>query len=231
MAEQQNAAMQTPKEIKCVFNPVKENPAEAERFIRNIFKHKPNNVDLVAAELAPLYGFGPHSDQDPLARSRAQAVFTSPQITEPLREFLHCFVRDQWGLPLAGWAATLDLVNEHRNDERWTRNLHPLIPNGGNPEQYYARFIIRMLEELDNPFAKVHILQWLRDGIRAGKENDVCWILFHALMCFQLKRMELNKHHAPMKIVAAYYFHKFFNHVSKFISAKKGVGELSPDVY
>ncbi|KAI0457471.1 hypothetical protein F5B21DRAFT_521318 [Xylaria acuta] len=227
MAGQKDATTQTP-----TFSPVKENPAEAERFVRRIFKHKPNNVDLVAAELAPLYGFGPNSSQDPLARSRAQAVFTSPQITESLREFLHCFVGDQWGLPLAHWASTLDLVHEHKNDGHWTRNLHLLVLNRGAPEQHYARFIIRMLDELDNPFSKgTHMLQWLRDGVRAGRDDDASWVLFHALMCFQLKRMELNKSHAPKQVVAAYYFHKFFNHVSKFISARKGVGEVSADVY
>ncbi|KAI1752687.1 hypothetical protein F4782DRAFT_540057 [Xylaria castorea] len=225
MAEQQDAATQTPQEVKCVFSPVKENPAEAEEFVRGIFKHKPNDVDLVAAELAPLYGL---SSQDPLAQSRAQAVFTSPQITEPLQEFLQYFVKDLWGLPLPNWAGTIDLVHKHRNDERWTRTWHPLVSNVGTPEQYYARFIIRMLDELLDPFSRdTHMLQWLHNG----EPDDVCWVLFHALMCFQLKRMELNKQHAPKKVVAAYYFHKFFNDVSKFISARKGAGELNRDLF
>ncbi|KAI0547138.1 hypothetical protein F4679DRAFT_586873 [Xylaria curta] len=228
---QQNATTQTPN-INCVFSPDKSNPAAAEKLVRSIFKHEPNNVDIVAAELAPLCGLGPNSTYDPVARSRAQTVFTSPQIAGPLAEFLHYFVRDNLGLPLANWAGTLDLVHTHRNDESWTHYLHPLVPTVGTPEQYYARFIIRMLESLANPIGSgANLLLWLGDGIRAGKEDDVCWILFHALMCFQLKRIELNKFHASKKVLAAYYFHKFFDQLSKFVAAHKGAGELDPDLY
>ncbi|KAH8160205.1 hypothetical protein CIB48_g8045 [Xylaria polymorpha] len=228
MSKQTSATTQTAIKYVCVFNPVKDNPAEAEKFVRNIFKSKLDNIDLIATELTPLYGFGPDSNRDPLARSRAQAVFTSPQINEPLREFLQYFIRHQWGLATADWAATLALVHKHR---KYKFNLRPIVPDTGTPEEHYARFIIRMLEDLENPSGQgAHMLLWLGDGIRAGREDDVSWVLFYTLMFFQLKAMELNKSHAPKKVVAAYYFDKFFNQMSKLVSARKGAGETSPDV-
>ncbi|KAI0864969.1 hypothetical protein F4860DRAFT_510125 [Xylaria cubensis] len=231
MAQQTDAATQTPN-ISCVFSPDKSDPAAAEKFVRSIFKHEPNNADLVAAELAPLFGLGPNSSQDPVARWRAQTVFNSPQILVPLKEFIKYFVRDQFGLPLAKWAGTLNLVHELRNDKHWTHYLCPL-PDGGTPEQYYARFIILMLESLATPTGRkgANLLLWLGDGIRAGQEDDVSWILFHAIMCFQIKRMNLNKYHASKETIATYYFHKFFDQVSKFVSAHKGAGELDPALH
>ncbi|KAI1740436.1 hypothetical protein F4680DRAFT_448192 [Xylaria scruposa] len=223
MPQQKDAATQTPN-INCVFSPDKSDPAAAEKFVRSIFKLEPHDIELVATELTPLYGLG--SSQDIVARSRAQTVFTSPQIAEPLAEFIQYFVRDQWRLPLANWADTLNLVHRHKNDERWT---HPLSPIVGTPEQYYARFIIRMLHSLAFPTGRgTNLLIWLGDGIRANQEDDVCWILFHALMCFQLKRMELNKYHAPKRLIVAYYFDKFFDQVSRLVSARKGAVGLNP---
>ncbi|TRX94209.1 hypothetical protein FHL15_004977 [Xylaria flabelliformis] len=100
MAQQTDTVAQTPN-INCVFSPDKSDPTVAEKFVRSIFKHEPNNLDLVATELAPLFGLGPNSSHDPVARSRAQTVFNSLQLAEPLAEFIQYFVRDQFGLPLA----------------------------------------------------------------------------------------------------------------------------------
>ncbi|KAI0444919.1 hypothetical protein F4803DRAFT_548749 [Xylaria telfairii] len=226
MTEKTGTTTQTPMKYGCVFKPAKDNPTAAEKFVRDVFKSKPTNIDLIAAELAPLYGLGPNSSYDPLARSRAQAVFKSPQIINPLREFLQYFVRDQWGVATPNWETTLALVRKHRENKF---NLRPIVPVTGTPEQHYARFIIRMLETLENPSGEgSHMLLWLGDGIRAEREDDVSWILFYTLLCFHLQAMELNKSNAPKKVVAAYYFDKFFNQVSKFVSARKGAGDSSP---
>ncbi|KAI0468479.1 hypothetical protein F4859DRAFT_517033 [Xylaria cf. heliscus] len=231
MTERKDTPMPTPRKVSfgCVFFPVKDNPAEAKKFIRGIFKNQPDNVELIAAELAPLYGFGPESNKDPLARSRAEAVFTSPQVKEPVQEFLQSFVGDQWGLPLADWDATLELVHKHRSGAQWPA-LYLIVPEGASAEQHYARFIIRMLDELVNPLSTgQHMLLWLGDGVRAGKDDDVSWVLFHALMCFQIKSMELNKSHAPKKVLVAHYFQKFFKNFSKVIPTRGGLGDVATD--
>ncbi|KAI0533820.1 hypothetical protein GGR58DRAFT_516620 [Xylaria digitata] len=210
MSEQQNPTAQgTPeKAAKCVFRPVKDNPDEAEKFVRAIFKHKPHNVDLVAAELAPLYGFGPNSNHDVVARSRAQSLFVSPEITEPLRQFRVFFIRNQWGLPLPKFTPTLDLVHEYRHASSWAGFGYP-VPEEGSPEQHYARFIIRMLHNLELPIdGNPRMLQWLRDALVADEEDNVCWVLFHALFYLQLKAMDLNKSHAPFKDRMQHYVNR-----------------------
>ncbi|GAW11669.1 hypothetical protein ANO14919_010170 [Xylariales sp. No.14919] len=199
MSEPQKPGTETA--AKCVFSPVKDNPDEAEKFVRAILEHEPNNVDLVAAELAPLYGFGPNSNQDVLARSRAQSIFVSPEIQEPLKEFLALFVRNRWGLPLPKWDPTLALVREHRHSSEWN-GPKPPINEGGRPEEYYARFLIRVLHELEHPVATSPLLlKWLRDAVQAGgtKEENACWVLFHGLMYLQLKAMDLRESQAPLK--------------------------------
>ncbi|TGJ83262.1 hypothetical protein E0Z10_g5477 [Xylaria hypoxylon] len=233
MSEQQNPTTQGAP----VFSPVKDNPAAAAKFVLMIFKNKPHDVDLVAAELAPLYGFGPNSNRDVLARSKAQGVFVCPEILEPLKEFQAYFTHDKWGLPLPKWDATLALVHEHSNTGAWTGPGHPVL-EGGSPEQYYARFLILMLHELELPVrAKTHMIQWLRDAVRMGKEDNVCWVLFHALFYLQLKAMDLNKSRAPFKDRMQHYINRFSGPdsysdlLSKWIAVRRGLGEVSLGKY
>ncbi|KAI1150144.1 hypothetical protein F4825DRAFT_452767 [Nemania diffusa] len=219
-----------------VFKPVKDNPAEAAKFVRCIFKHKPDNVDLVAAELAPLFGFGPNSNQNVLARWLAQSVFTTPEITYPLKEFLSEYTGDKWGLPVADWTATMALVHEHRRDQYWTGPVHRPFPNDSIPEFHYARFLIFMLSQLEIPVGrKTQMMQWLRDAAADNREDDVCWVFFYALMYFQLKAMDLNKARAPFKDVAKYHVQKlvdknsFFSIIFKLMSSRRGYSEVSPE--
>ncbi|KAF2963631.1 hypothetical protein GQX73_g9941 [Xylaria multiplex] len=237
MSGEQNPTTQsTPeKAAKCVFRPVKDNPDEAEKFVRAIFKHKPHNVDLVAAELAPLYGFGPNSNHDVLARLRAQSLFVSPEITEPLWDFRVFFTRYRWGLPLPKFVPTLALVHEHRHESSWTGPEYP-IADGGRPEPHYARFIIRMLHSLELPIeGNSRMLQWLRNALIAKQEDDVCWVLFHALFYLQLKAMDFNKSNAPFKDRVQHYVNELAvpdcGLLSKWIAARRGFAEkgLSED--
>ncbi|KAJ8132462.1 hypothetical protein O1611_g1156 [Lasiodiplodia mahajangana] len=192
-----------------VFNPGIDNLDEAEKFVKLIFKHKPDNVDLVAAELAPLFGFGPNSNQDPLSRMRAQSIFTSPEITSALKEFLDNFIYERWGLAVAKWRPTLDLVHLHRDDRDWKLPGIAPFPNEEAPEKHYARFIILMLNQLEKPYPRSMMLLWLRDAMNDGREDQVSWILFHVLMYLQLKAMDLNKVRASPKEWVQHYLHKF----------------------
>ncbi|KAI0096661.1 hypothetical protein GGR51DRAFT_567081 [Nemania sp. FL0031] len=203
-----NPAAQTPPENEWLFNPRMDNPDEAKGFVILIFKHKPDNIDLVAADLVPLFGFGPNSNQDPLARIKAQSVFTSPEVTYALKEFLNGFTYAGWGLDVAKWHPTWNLVRLHRNDK--DRKLPLVAPFSKDPlEQYYARFIILMLSKLEEPYSGNMMLQWLRDAMHDDRIEEVSWVLFHALMYLQLKAMDLNKARASLKEWAQHYLHKF----------------------
>ncbi|KAI1164587.1 hypothetical protein F5B18DRAFT_670668 [Nemania serpens] len=226
MSAQQNAAAACCSRTiskRVLFNPKKDNPTEAEKYVRTIFKHQQNSFDSAAAHLAPLYGFGRASTFDVLARSRAQAIFVCPEIKEPLQEFVNTFTQDKWGLPVASWIFTLALVHENRRDEAWTAPASPISGKGG-PDQYYARFLIRVLTELGATTRKSrHMLNWLRD---AQSEDDVLWVLFHALMYLQLVVMDKNKAAAPFKDVVQYYVARFADFTVKFVSARKGIDEV-----
>ncbi|KAI1202956.1 hypothetical protein F5X97DRAFT_343979 [Nemania serpens] len=203
------------------FHPVKDNPAEAEKFVRRVFKKEQHSLDAAAAQLAPLYGFGPTSSSDALARMKAQEIFVAPEIKEPLQEFRRTFTQDKWRLPVASWTSTLALVQEHRRDEAWMG--WPLSPISGNgsPDQYYARFVIRVFAELDStPRKSVYMLRWL---CRSKSDDDVVWVLFHALMYLQLVAMDRNKAAAPFKKVVRHNARKFADFTAKFASARKGI--------
>ncbi|KAI0904345.1 hypothetical protein F4823DRAFT_628692 [Ustulina deusta] len=194
MSEQQSAATQASPEnaAQRVFDPVKDNPEKAEKFVRAIFKQKPDNISLVSAELAPLCGFGPNSNRDVLARSRVQAVFVSPETREPLKEFLAYFTRSHWDLPLAKFSPTLALVHEHRAD--WIRPEYP-VPRDGSPEEFYARFLIRILHRIESPGGVgTYMLEWLRDA-KDDRED-------------KLKTMDMNKSRAPLGDRALHYISK-----------------------
>ncbi|KAI1128707.1 hypothetical protein F5Y10DRAFT_291742 [Nemania abortiva] len=222
------AVEMTPEDApKWVFNPITDNPAEAEKFVRTIFKHKPDNVDLVAAELAPLYGFGPNSNQDPLARMRAQCVFTTPEITFALNEFTCNFIGDRWALPVAKFNPTLEILHKHRHE--WGAVVIAPFNGEGIPEQHYARFLSLMLNQLERPTRKkTMMLQWLRDALDEGREEDVCWVLFHALMYLQLRVMGYNKARASLKSLTLHYVKKltgpdsFFDRIFKTTFCRRG---------
>ncbi|KAI8628973.1 hypothetical protein F5Y19DRAFT_485329 [Xylariaceae sp. FL1651] len=205
------------------FKPVKYNPAEAERFVRSIFKQKPNNLDLVATEFTPLFGFGPGSNYDVLARLKAQAVFSCQELSDPLCEFAVVYLHGEWSLPVAKWPSTIALVKKHRNDAAWTSTQCP-VPEDGSADQFYARFLIRMLQRLQHPAKTTHLLHWLRC---AEDEEDTCWVFFHALMYLQLESMHFNKANAPFRDFANHYVNKltgpgsFFDDVCSFIALRR----------
>ncbi|KAI0204649.1 hypothetical protein F4808DRAFT_457094 [Astrocystis sublimbata] len=228
MTEVKDFALQNPKGTRCVFKPVTNRPDEAKKFVREIFKKKPENIELIAAQMAPLFGLGATSTKDPLARSRAQALFTSPIIYEALQEFLNVFINGEFGLPLADFHTTLDLVHIYRDDENWSVKTSPLKVGRDSVDEHYARFIIRTLVNLEAGTGKgAKMLQWLRQGMLVNREDEVTWVLFHTLLCFQIKRMELNKAHTPNRVLAARLFHSFFTHVNNFVSARRGHGSQS----
>lgn len=204
--------------IRCLFDPVKDNPAKAAKFVQTLQKCGPHSIDVVAAELAPLYGLGRASNRDVRARLRAQAVFTSPEISEPLGEILARFTSDRWGVPVARWAPTLALVHKYKGAKDWAGLACPYPLLYGSPDEYYARFLILLLDRLKKTSVDerkdsrgTHMVQWLRDGVEAGREDDVCWVLFHAFMYFQLRRMEVNRAQAPVMAVVRYYIGKMIH--------------------
>ncbi|KAI0966412.1 hypothetical protein F4678DRAFT_466485 [Xylaria arbuscula] len=213
----------------CAFSPVKDNPEAAEKFVRKIAKHKPRNTIFVSIKFAPLFGFGPHSEQSALARCRAHSVFASPIISEPLTEFISQYTRDKWGLPVAKFPLTLAIVRNHRNEENWTNPKYP-APECGNPERHYARFIIRILNSLESPLAQgAYLLKWLSDT-RAGREDewvqDVCWIYFHVILYLQLNVMDMNKRSVPFSERARRYLKTRSESISRVFLARKGVSEV-----
>ncbi|KAI0409873.1 hypothetical protein F4802DRAFT_611585 [Xylaria palmicola] len=205
-----------------LFNPVKYAPAEAEKWVRSIAKEKPINNDLVGAELAPLFGFGPDSNRDPLVRLRTQAVFQSPEIFAPLHDFMMNYTQSKYDLPVGDWVGTLALVYAHRHDQRWTSPICPFA-KGSCPDKHYARFLILMLKTLNLPAQRGNrMLNWLRDALREGRDDDVCWVLFHALMFLQLKAMAINKENTSFKDRVQLYICRVFPELSRLGLGERG---------
>ncbi|KAI0521513.1 hypothetical protein F5B22DRAFT_643679 [Xylaria bambusicola] len=202
----QSAPQRTPT---CVINPAIDFPDEAEKFLMTVYKHSTKNkhstgnVQLVAAELAPLFGFGPDSTQDVLARARAYYIFISPEIKKPRDEFVLGYTRSRWGIPLPKFAPTLALVKQHRDEIAWRNFALSPVDKDSPAEEHYARFIILMLKQLEAPYpARTAMLNWLRNHRYDREETwteDVCWIYFHTLMFLQLKAMEICKKKATFK--------------------------------
>ncbi|KAI0182863.1 hypothetical protein EV127DRAFT_414735 [Xylaria flabelliformis] len=204
--------------------PIKDNPAGAEKFVRSIFEQKLHNLSLVAAELTPLFGFGPGSNHDVNARSRSQALFVSPVMQDPFGEFATLYLNGDWSLPIASWHPTITLTTKQVAEKAWVEWSLPItprnstnatekqakqkawitIPDRANVDEFYARFLIRALQRLRCPEKPDNMLDWLR---RANDE-DACWVLFHALMYLQLEVMHFNKTHAPFRNLVSHYVNK-----------------------
>ncbi|KAI1342896.1 hypothetical protein F5Y15DRAFT_428863 [Xylariaceae sp. FL0016] len=182
-------------------------PILAEKEVRLIHSFKLDNLDLAAAELAPLYGLGPSTD--PVARNKAQAVFVSPEIREPLAEFATHYLAGRWALPVGDWHAAMALVRRHRNDRAWTSQGEwrcPVREGSSDANAHYARFLLRALHAIratstQKRKKKAEILGWLRDA----DDEEALWVLFHALVYLQLDIMRCNRHLASWRDVAAHY--------------------------
>ncbi|KAI1119246.1 hypothetical protein F5Y14DRAFT_446459 [Nemania sp. NC0429] len=228
MSEQETTTAESSRtgSNRAVFRPVKTHPDETATLVRRIFKHDQTMVENAAGHLAPLFGLGPTSAFDLVARSRAQAIFVCPEITKPLEEFRLRYTRDSWDLPLASWAPTLALVNEFKGDKAWLESPSPTSVKA-SPEHHYARFLIRVLAELEGydtqSFRSRYMLKWLR---QADCEEDVVWVFFYALMYLQLVAMHFNRAKAPFERVARYYAHKLVDYTVKFVAARKGIDEI-----
>jgi hypothetical protein len=205
MTNQQALTRKRPK----LFTPVKDNPAEAEKTVRRIFKLRPCNLDLAATALTPLYGFGEDSDKDPYARNKVQALFASVEFEEPIYTFSGRYIRGEWSLPVARWKPTMALVQKYKDTEAWTSTRSPVPDDGGSADQHYARFLIYLLQELKSPPAsyQTKMLGWLRDAVHE-EEEDVCWVLFHALMYRQLRIMHLYKTKGRLNGRASHYVNR-----------------------
>ncbi|KAI1484648.1 hypothetical protein F5X96DRAFT_425603 [Biscogniauxia mediterranea] len=184
-------------------NPCKDNPAEAERHVRRVFKMKPNNLDLAATELAPLYGLGAGSTFDVVARGKAQAVFVCPELHDYFGEFAMLYLGGEWSVPLAEWQGTMELVRKHQDDPVWNQERCPCKPDWG-AGHYYARFLILTMHAIRNPSKSTQLLHWMRDA----DLEDAYWVLFHALMYLQLETMQLNRECAPFSDRVNHYKNK-----------------------
>ncbi|CAJ2499933.1 Uu.00g027860.m01.CDS01 [Anthostomella pinea] len=187
-----------------LIRPCKEFPAQAEKYVRSIFKEKPSNLDLAATELVPLYGLNDNASHDVVARVQTQAIFVCPELQEHLGEFVLLYLNGEWSLPVGDWRATIKLIQQHKKDPTWHSSKCPVQPDW-TVNHFYARFLLRMLREVRYPVKETKMLGWLR---RADHE-DVYWVLFHALMYLQLDIMQFNRSHAPLRDVASHYANKF----------------------
>ncbi|KAI1500267.1 hypothetical protein F5X99DRAFT_429910 [Biscogniauxia marginata] len=185
-------------------DPYKDNPAEAEKQVRRVFKMRPVNLDLAATELAPLYGLGDGATFDVVARGKAQAVFVCPELHDHFGEFAILYLAGEWSVPVADWRETIGLVRKHQNDQVWKQERCPSRPNWG-ANHYYARFLILTMHAIRNPDKSTQLLYWMRDA----DLEDGYWVLFHALMYLQLETMQLNREHAPFSDRVNHYKHKF----------------------
>jgi len=252
MASQQTTAKSA---VEAVLKPAKNSPAHAEQFVRGLVKQKPRNLNIAAAELAPLFFGLARNDEVVLPRMRAQALFKSPELMQPFAEFIAGYMPNTnvsasasanngvgasagvygWGLPVAKWTTTMALVRKRRSDLVLVGITHPSFPTpttsigignvnaNADADEYYARFILDMLFRLKNTKRwsdsflggeqeqeqeqgkgkgkGLHLLKWLRD---TRDEDDVCWVLFHALLFLQLETMRSNKAEATLKDRAMY---------------------------
>ncbi|KAI0151536.1 hypothetical protein GGR57DRAFT_503806 [Xylariaceae sp. FL1272] len=179
-------------------------PSEAMQLVRQIFKESPNNRDLVATEMAPLFGLGENANHDPLARIKAQCVFRYPGFEDPIGEFVILCLHGEWSLPLPQWHVALPIIKANRDDPAYLADKCPLR-EGQSVEHYYARFLIRVLHIFRHPGEKEsHMLHWLRDK----SDEHVWWVFFHMLMYFQLEHMRLNRQKAPFRDLANHYINK-----------------------
>ena len=225
----------------CVINPVIDNPDEAAKFVKAVFKHEKTSIAVVSAALAPLWGFGVGSNLDPLARMRAECIFACPEITRPLRDFNRHYVRGRWDLPVATFAPTLTLVRRHQHKPNWRNSASYPIEEDDNPAEHYARFIIIMLRQLESRVpARTAMLQWLRN-VRFIRQDtwteDVCWIYFHAILYLQMKAMSVAKKHASPKERFRQIVNKvmprdsFCELLSKFACSQESLSELDKGKY
>ncbi|KAI2640928.1 hypothetical protein GGS21DRAFT_349394 [Xylaria nigripes] len=216
----------------CSFNPATDNPAAAERFVRNLVKKKPHNRSLAATELTPLFGFGRDARRDVLARMRTQAVFASREIVCPYAEFDARYTRGRWGLRVAKWEATMRLVGKSADHEDGDWPGTTSEANDEPAETHYARFLVLVLGRLRTGAGVSSMMSWLRDALADGRDEDVCWVLFHTLMYLQLESMRFNKTHAPLRDLADYYAHRvvvgprsLFGGFSRVCATRRGMGE------
>ncbi|KAI1429834.1 hypothetical protein F5Y12DRAFT_795368 [Xylaria sp. FL1777] len=219
MASPQSAEQNSPPtkaKARAIFKPRWDHPAVAEAHVYQIFKQRPNNLDLVAAELAPLFGFGAASNHDVLARSRSQAVFASQILQEPFGEFAILFLKGEWSLPTPKWDSTLAIVKEHAEDKAWRGEKCPL-PDTASVDEFCARALIRTMYLLKNPEKHLRMLDWLRN---AEEDDDVYWVFFFSLAYLQLEAMHFNKSHALFRDLVSHYVNKI-----------KGLGSIFDEIY
>ncbi|KAI0021196.1 hypothetical protein F4780DRAFT_790653 [Xylariomycetidae sp. FL0641] len=183
-------------------NPDKSQPDLCIEEVRMLHRLSPNNLDLAAAELAPLFGFGAASQFDVQARRRAQSLFASRVLDDPFGEFATAYLGGDWSLPVGDWAKTLALASQHQDD---AEDKSPITADGGDVHHHYARFLVRARA---NVWAEAtQMLGWLREADRLARD-DAYWVLFHALVFLQLRMMEANRHRAPLGDRAAHYLEK-----------------------
>ncbi|KAI1319482.1 hypothetical protein F5Y16DRAFT_414248 [Xylariaceae sp. FL0255] len=193
------------------FNPPKEHWREAREIVHDIFKLKPNNLDLVATELAPVFGFGPESNTDVVARMKAQTVFRCPALQDALDDFSTNYLRHRWDMPVANWnGGALQHVHYHKENPASFNYLARCLveEDEGSREKvdiYYARFLWKILQEIRHPTVKTHLFYWLQDA----DDDAVCWVFFHVLMYLQLQQMQINRTEAPFRVVVAHYLAKW----------------------
>ncbi|KAI0968233.1 hypothetical protein F4678DRAFT_482203 [Xylaria arbuscula] len=225
MISSQSADRNLPKRVKrrVIFTPSKDNPDVALSYIFKLFSERPNNLDLVAAELAPLFGFGPASHCDVLSRSRAQAVFASQILQAPFGEYAILYLKGEWSLPLPSWDSTLAIIKEHAKDEKWIGDRCP-IPESASADDFSARCLLRTMHLLKNGEKELQMLDWLRN---ADNEDDVYWVFFFSLAYLQLEAMHFNKNHAPFRDLVSHYVNKmkgigsFFSEIRKLMNLRR----------
>ncbi|KAI2468704.1 hypothetical protein F4781DRAFT_397103 [Annulohypoxylon bovei var. microspora] len=173
---------------RIVARPSMDDPEKAKNEVRQIYKKKLPNREMVAGALAPIFGLG----SGMMPQQRASGLFIHPAFCDSFSEFKHSYIQGQWDLPIGDFGEVHKLVHRLAKDESWIEEKAP-DSTGWTVNHFYARFILRTFHEIKEN--KLSLAYWL-------KETSVCeaiWVLTHALMYIQLETMRDYKKYAPIK--------------------------------
>ncbi|KAH9903817.1 hypothetical protein F4778DRAFT_781196 [Xylariomycetidae sp. FL2044] len=171
--------------------PDMDHAAEAAESVRRIFKMRCPHLDNASSHLLHVYGLEPGL----LSEMRAQSVFKHPAMIDLFAEFKMYFLQGRWDVPVAEWESAIEVVRLHEADTLWKQSLRTLDTSRWEERHFYAHFMIRAMEAIQNPKSHTRLLHWIRETelVRGY------WVLFHAVMFLQLEAMRDHRRHAPIK--------------------------------
>lgn len=207
-----------------VFAPCKHAPDAAAHYVLMIFKQRPSSLELAAAKLSTVFGFGTGSAQDSLAVSMSKALFSSNLLREPLGELAVHLLQGKWCGKTVGaprWNSTIRLTKCFMENDTYTGDKCD-IPEGSRVESYYARTLARTTQRLRHPNFDCKGLEWLRDA----SIEDQCWVLFFAMSYLQYEVVHFSNRSISFRELSFLYsdIGQFYDEVPKLMALRQ-VGE------